>query len=417
MIMMEKVMSFMTDSVAPKMNKITRNPYVSSVQDAILTSMPLIFIGTIGTILDTIREAFPSFPNCSGFATFSFNLISLFLAFLIPSFIMEKKKQRRTRNQAGLAGLALFIMVICPVIEEGNFTIAFKALGAGGMIAAIVTGIFVGFVMSLFGKIRLFKEDSAIPDFVTVWFDTLIPILVLLLIGWILTSVIGLNLLEVITSFFAPLVNFGETFWGFVLINFLAMAFLYSFGLSTWVLYSVMSVIALTGISANEAAAAAGMAATNIHVYEVTWIMTIGGGGATFALSIMMCFMAKSKRLKLMGKTCIVPSIFNINEPLVYGTPMAFNPILMIPMWLCGFILPCITWVVFNLSLVPIPTKVFQMWYLPKFIFAFFSTGSIRGTLLAVVLFAVSWVIYWPFFKVYDNQVCKEEAAALEAEN
>ncbi|MCI8598411.1 MAG: PTS sugar transporter subunit IIC [Lachnospiraceae bacterium] len=414
---MEKVMSFMTDSVAPKMNKITRNPYVSSVQDAILTSMPLIFIGTIGTILDTIREAFPSFPNCSGFATFSFNLISLFLAFLIPSFIMEKKKQRRTRNQAGLAGLALFIMVICPVIEEGNFTIAFKALGAGGMIAAIVTGIFVGFVMSLFGKIRLFKEDSAIPDFVTVWFDTLIPILVLLLIGWILTSVIGLNLLEVITSFFAPLVNFGETFWGFVLINFLAMAFLYSFGLSTWVLYSVMSVIALTGISANEAAAAAGMAATNIHVYEVTWIMTIGGGGATFALSIMMCFMAKSKRLKLMGKTCIVPSIFNINEPLVYGTPMAFNPILMIPMWLCGFILPCITWVVFNLSLVPIPTKVFQMWYLPKFIFAFFSTGSIRGTLLAVVLFAVSWVIYWPFFKVYDNQVCKEEAAALEAEN
>ena len=99
--MMEKTMSYMTDKVAPKMNKITRNPYVSSVQDAILTTMPLIFIGTIGTILDTIREAFPNFPNCSGFATFSFNLISLFLAFLIPSFIMEKKKQRRTRNQAG----------------------------------------------------------------------------------------------------------------------------------------------------------------------------------------------------------------------------------------------------------------------------------------------------------------------------
>ena len=408
--MMEKTMSYMTDKVAPKMNKITRNPYVSSVQDAILTTMPLIFIGTIGTILDTIREAFPNFPNCSGFATFSFNLISLFLAFLIPSFIMEKKKQRRTRNQAGLAGLAMFIMVICSVVEDGNFTVPFKALGAGGMIAAIVTGIFVGFVMSQFGKIRLFKEDSAIPDFVTVWFDTLLPIMALMLFGWILTSVIGLNLLETITNFFAPLVNFGETFWGFVLINFLAMSFLYSFGLSTWVLYSVMSVIALTGIAANEAAVAAGMAATHIHVYEVTWIMTIGGGGATFALSIMMCFLAKSKRLKLMGKTCFVPSIFNINEPLVYGTPIAFNPILMIPMWICGFILPCITWAAFSLSMVPIPTKVFQMWYLPKFIFAYFSTGSIRGTLLAIVLFVVSWLVYWPFFKVYDNQLCKEEA-------
>ena len=89
---MQKFMGFMTDKVAPKMNVITRNPYVSAVQDAILTTMPLIFIGTIGTVLDTIREAFPAFPNCSGFSTFSFNLLSLFLAFLIPSFIMEKKK-------------------------------------------------------------------------------------------------------------------------------------------------------------------------------------------------------------------------------------------------------------------------------------------------------------------------------------
>lgn len=410
--MMDQVMNFMTDKVAPKMNRITRNPYISAVQDAILTAMPLIFIGTIGTVLDTIREAFPSFPNCSGFSTFSFNLLSLFLAFLIPSFIMEKKKQRRTRNQAGLAGLSLFMMVICPVIEDGNFTVSFKALGAGGMIAAIVTGIFVGFVMSSFGKLHLFKEDSAIPDFVTVWFDTLIPILLLLLLGWIVTAVLGLNMLEIITNFFLPLVNFGETFWGFVLINFLTMAFLYSFGISTWVLYSVMSVICLTGIAANEAAVAAGMAASNIHVYEVTWIMTIGGGGATFALSVMMCFLAKSKRLKLMGKTCFVPSIFNINEPLVYGTPIAFNPILMIPMWLCGFVIPCITWAAFKLQMVPIPTKVFQMWYLPKFIFAYFSTGSFRGAVLAVVLFAVSWIIYWPFFKVFDNQLCREEAAA-----
>ena len=411
---MQKFMGFMTDKVAPKMNVITRNPYVSAVQDAILTTMPLIFIGTIGTVLDTIREAFPAFPNCSGFSTFSFNLLSLFLAFLIPSFIMEKKKQRRTRNQAGLAGLSLFIMIICPVIADDKFTVSFKALGAGGMIAAIFTGVFVGWVMSAFGKLHLFKEDSAVPDFVTVWFDTLIPILLILLVGWIATSVAGLNILELITNFFMPLVNFGETFWGFVLVNFLTMAFLYSFGISTWVLYSVMSVICLTGIAANEAAVAAGAAATNIHVYEVTWIMTIGGGGATFALSIMMCFLAKSKRLKLMGETCFIPSIFNINEPLVYGTPIVFNPILMIPMWLCGFILPCITWAAFKLSLVPIPTKVFEMWYLPKFIFAYFSTGSLRGVLLAVVLFAVSWVIYWPFFKVYDRQVCQEEAASLE---
>ena len=158
------------------------------------------------------------------------------------------------------------------------------------------------------------------------------------------------------------------------------------------------------------AAAAAGEAATHIHCYEVTWIMTIGGGGATLALAIMMAFMSKSQRLRVMGKTCLVPSIFNINEPLVYGTPVAFNAILMLPMWICGLVIPIITWFVFKLGLVPLPTSVFQLWYLPKPIFAYFSTGSISGAILCLVLFAISWIIYYPFFKVYDNQCLKEES-------
>lgn len=407
---MNKFMDFVSGVLAPKLNKITQNAYVAAVQDAILTTMPLIFIGTIGTILDTIREAFPSFPECSGFASFSFSLLSLFLAFLIPAFIMEKKDHKRTRNQAGLAGISLFIMAICPEISDDIFSIEFNALGSGGMIAAIVTGIFVGAVMSTFSRLKLFKEDSPIPDFVTVWFDTLIPILFCMFVGWILTSVLNINLLHAINNFFLPLVNFGETFWGFVLINFLSMAFLYSFGISTWCLYGVMSVIALTGIDANIAAAAAGEAATHIHCYEVTWIMTIGGGGATLALAIMMAFMSKSQRLRVMGKTCLVPSIFNINEPLVYGTPVAFNAILMLPMWICGLVIPIITWFVFKLGLVPLPTSVFQLWYLPKPIFAYFSTGSISGAMLCLVLFAISWIIYYPFFKVYDNQCLKEES-------
>lgn len=406
---MQKFMDYMTEVVAPKLNKITKNPYIAAVQDAILATMPLIFIGTIGTILDTIREAFPSFPECSGFASFSFSLLSVFLAFLIPAFIMEKKDQRRTRNQAALAGIALFIMVICPTIADGVFSVQWKALGSGGMIVAIITGCFVGAVMSGFGKLRLFDEDSAIPDFVTVWFDTLIPILLCLFVGWLLTSVFKVDLLSVINSIFLPLLNFGETFWGFVLINFLAMTFLYSFGISTWCLYGVTSVLALTGIDANIAAAAAGQAATHLNIYEVTWIMTIGGTGATLGLCIMMAFMAKSKRLKLMGKTCLVPSIFNINEPLVYGTPICFNAILMVPMWAQGIINSIITWFAFKGGLVPVPTKVFQLWYLPKPIYAFFSTGSIAGAILCLVLFAVSWIIYYPFFKAYDKQCLAEE--------
>ena len=414
---MDQFMTWMTERFAPRMNRLARNAYVAALQDAILTTMPLIFIGTFATIMDVVRELVPSWPDFSAFNTYTFGLLSLFLAFLIPYSLMEKKKQKQTRRQAGLAGIAFFMMIISPEFTDGNIVVKFSALGAGGMIAAIVAGVFVGFVMSSFGKLHLFKEDSALPDFVTVWFDTLIPISLIIVVGWVLVTLMGWNIFDMITNFFMPLVSLGESFGGFVILNFLSMAFLYSFGISTWVLYPILSVVALSGIAANMDAAAAGMAAVNIHVYEVTWIMTIGGGGATFALAIILCFLSKSHRLKMMGKTVIGPSIFNINEPLVYGTPITFNPILMIPMWIAGLVCPIITWLTFYFGLVPIPTRVFEMWYLPKFIFAYFSTGSIRGTVLAVVLFAVSWLIYYPFFKVYDKQVYEEEQAALKQES
>lgn len=407
---MIRFIEWMTNVFAPKMNKIAKNVYLSSLQDAILTTMPLIFIGTFATILDIIKEIIPSFPDFSALGSFTFGLLSLFLSFLVPYTIMEKKKLRQTRKQAGLAGIAFFLMIINPVFESGNILFKTSALGGGGMIAAIVAGLFVGFVMSLFGKLHFFDEESAIPDFVTVWFDTLIPIFLIIMVGWLLGFQLQINIFDAITNLFMPLISLGQTFYGFVLVNFFTMAFLYSFGISTWVLYPVMSVICLSGIAANADLVAAGQLATNIHVYETTWIMTIGGGGATLSLAFMLCFLAKSKRLRLLGKATIVPSIFNINEPLVYGTPIAFNPILMIPMWINGFVMPIITYLAFSLGFVPIPTSVFQMWYLPKFIFAFFSTGSIKGTILAIILFAVSWVIYYPFFKIYDKQIVAEEA-------
>ena len=48
---MKKFMDWMTNKFAPKMNKLARNPWIASVQDAILTAMPMIFIGSFTTIL------------------------------------------------------------------------------------------------------------------------------------------------------------------------------------------------------------------------------------------------------------------------------------------------------------------------------------------------------------------------------
>lgn len=406
---MQKLMDWMTNVFAPKMNKIARNPWLAAVQEAILAAMPVILIGSFATIFGILREYIPSLPDLTMLSNFSFGLIGLFLAYLVPATIMEKKKHRKTAKQAGMAGIALFLMFIYPTLDEaGNFIVPMSNFGSAGMLSALVAGILVAAVMNQFAKHSFFKEDTALPDFITVWFDTLIPITICLVFGWVVTFVLDISLFDVVTNIFSPFIAIGQSFWGFVLLNFIGYTFLYTFGISTWIIYPVTSVITLQAIGANIDAVAAGGEATFIHTAEACNLFLIGGGGTTLALGIML-LMAKSNRLKAVGRASIVPSICNINEPLVYGAPIAFNPILMVPMWIIGLIGPIITWFALDLGFVPIPAQVFNFWYLPSPIVGYLVTGSISGTILVLIIFAISWIIYYPFFKVYDNQCVAEE--------
>lgn len=108
----------------------------------------------------------------------------------------------------------------------------------------------------------------------------------------------------------------GDSFLGFVVLYFFGYTFLYTFGISTWVIYPIESALILQGIAANQAAVAAGNAASVINADGVSYYFTLGGGGCTLALGLMMLFMAKSKKCKVIGKASLVPNLCNINEPL-----------------------------------------------------------------------------------------------------
>lgn len=401
---MDSLMNWMTNVFAPKVNKISRNPWLASVQESILTAMPFVFIGSFATVFSVFKESFDWLPDLSNISNFSFGLFSLFLAYLIPYSLMEKKKHQKIKKQSGLAGLAFFLIIVQPIFtDDGSISIVFANLGTGGMIASLIAGLFVGFVMNLFTKISFFKEDTTIPDFITIWFDTLIPITILLLIGSFLAFNLDLNIFDLIYQLFTPFLSIGQSFWGFVLLNFIGYSFLYTFGISTWVIYPITSAICLQGMGDNIALVAAGQAAEFIHTSETTNLFLIGGGGCTLALNIMMLF-AKSKRLRIVSRAALIPSLCNINEPLIFGAPVSFNPLLMVPMWIMGLIGPAITYIVLQIGLVPIPSAVFSLWYIPSPIVGYFVTGSISGAILVLVLFAISWVVFYPFYKAYDKQ-------------
>ncbi|WP_152657930.1 PTS sugar transporter subunit IIC [Oceanobacillus sp. CFH 90083] len=406
---MKKFIAYMNRSFAPKMNKITRNAWISAIQESIMGVLPLILVGSLITLIMILNDFIPNMPNLQPISDFSFGLMSLFISFLIPYFVMEKLKKSDRKLVAGLTGTAMFFLVLSPSFnDEGQIIFSFERFGASGMFVAIIIGLLVGVVFHQSSKVSFFKETSSLPDFIIIWFDTIIPITILLLAGWFATILGNFDLYASIISLFEPLINIGQSFVGFVLICFIT-AFLYSFGISSWALMPVAFPIIISGIEQNARQLSRGLEPSLIHTQETlaAWIL-IGGVGATLPLVIIMLG-AKSKHLKAISRVTIIPSIFNINEPVVFGAPIAFNPILMIPMWLNAIIIPAITYIVLSLGVIAIPAEVMQLWYLPVGVSTYLVNTDLRGLVLLLINIVISFIIWYPFVKVYDNQKVMEE--------
>jgi len=411
---MKKLVSWLENSFSPSMRKINNNVWVTTLKDSILQVLPFILLGSLFCIL---AIWFPVFWTPFGW---TMGMLSLFIAFLIPFNLMEKKGLRKQRLIGGMANLVLFLIVITPqVVADGTIGFGHDALGAGGMFIAIFCGVFTGIIMSAFGKFSFFKEDSVIPDFVRAWFDAMLPIGIVVSAGWIMVDILHLDIYNAILAIFQPIAGFMETWYGFVLIMFV-YTFLYSMGISSWVLTPVTRPVLLAAITANIAMAASG-AAVSAHELNVVTSETIystylwvGGIGCTLPLVIMM-LRSKAKFVKAIGTASLVPGIFNINEPVVFGA-IAWNPIMMIPMWLQGIILPSIVWIFTKIiPLAPIPTVVFDAWYMPFPLATWFTTRSASALILLVVVIVVASLIWYPFFKTFEKQKLEEEAAAEAA--
>jgi PTS system cellobiose-specific IIC component len=416
---MKKLINWLETSFSPKMSKINNNVWVVAIKDSIMQTLPFIFLGSIFCMLAILNDYFPSLPSFWTPYAWTIGKISLFVAFLIPFNLMEKKRLRKQRFIAGMSSLVLFLIVVTPQVQVDK-VIGFgdSSLGAGGMFVAIFCGVFTGFIMSLFGKFSFFKEDSVIPDFVRAWFDSMLPIAIVVCTGWIIVLLMKVDLYNIVLAIFMPLSKFIESPIGFIAIMFI-YCFLYSMGISSWVLTPVTSPVFLAAITANIAFAKAGTATvSNLNLVTSSTIYSaylwVGGIGCTLPLVIML-MLSKSRKLSALGKACLVPGIFNINEPVVFGA-VAWNPLLMLPMWLQGIILPLITYIFTKvIPLAPIPKIQFDLWYCPFPIATWFTTGSFRGIMLLIICVVVSSAIWYPFFRAYEAQEIAEEATIEKA--
>lgn len=249
----------------------------------------------------------------------------------------------------------------------------------------------------------------------------MIPGAVILTITWLIRSVAGFDVNAALLSLFEPLTNIlGNNLLGVLLPMFL-IHLLWSFGIHGMsIVGAVVRPMWLIMFDENAKALADGTAATQLpyiapeQFYQ--WTVTIGGAGATIVVSVLFIFFCKSKFLKEVGRFSIIPGIFNINEPMIFGAPMMLNPYMFIPFNLVPLVLTIISYFAVKLEMVNRFT-VLPTWTLPAPIGGYLSAGNDwRVVILIMINTLIAFIIYYPFVKAYDKKMLSDEQSRGENE-
>lgn len=352
-------------------------------------------------------------------------IVSLGLAY---SFAVNEKEDGIS---AAVLSLISFLVVSPSSVtsETGDVVggvIARGWTGGNGIITAIIMGIFTGYVYTFFMKrdIRI-KMPAGVPAGVSNAFSALIPGLVIVVTSGILYQIcyVGANksLTEVIFSIIqVPLQGLTDSF-GAGLIIVALMGILFWAGLhGPNIIMGVMSPILTANSLDNQAIVDAG---TQLTLANGAKIMTpqfidlfvkFGGTGLTLGLVISSLIAAKSKQMREISKLSLVPGIFNINEPLIFGLPIVYNPIMLVPFIVTPIIALIITYVSIVTGFLAPFSAVQVPWTTPTLISGFL-VGGWQGIVVQIAITAVSVAMYYPFVKRQDKVSLEQEKAAMTA--
>jgi len=417
--------------LVPPLGTLASNIYLQAVRDAfIIFTLPLIIAGSLFLII-----ANPPFPFLDNLVSnyknailvpfqLSFGLMALFLAFGVAYSLAQ---YRRTEPvQPGILAMVLFLVATVPVTDLTTLKLGdiLPYLGGQGLLVAILIGIMTTEVMRWFRGSRFtIRLPKSVPKNVTRAFEALVPTLLLLTLVWGLewfvsshtVSIDGKNaqltLPILLMQVFKPLVAVQDSYPA-ALAEIVLMMLLWSVGIHGMnIVTAIAAPFWFTTLASNATGGHGIVTEPFFHIFA-----HLGGSGATWPLVVYM-LLSRSAQLRTVGKIALGPAIFNINEPVTFGVPMALNPLMMIPFVLVPVIIVTINYLVFSVGLVHVPV-VIQPFTVPLGISGFVATGGdIRGSILQFFDLAVSALIYFPFFRAWERiLVAREEDASQHSQ-
>ena len=409
----------------PFFEKISRNIYLRAIRDGFIAAIPIILFSSIFILVTYV-------PNVFGFTwsktmegilmkpyNYTMGIVGFIVAGTTAKSLTDSfnRKLEKT-NQINfistmMAAMCGFLFLAADPAKEGGFLSGF--MGTKGLLTAFLAAFVTVIVYNFFIKRDItIKMPKEVPPNISQVFKDIFPLsavmIILYALDLIVRGTVHTNVANGILKIFEPLFTAADG-WVGVTIIFGAFAFFWFVGIhGPSIVEPAIAAITYANLEANLHLIQAGEHADKVITPGTQmFVVTMGGTGATLVVPFMFMWLTKSKRNKAIGRASVVPTFFGVNEPILFGAPLVLNPVFFIPfifapianVWIFKFFVDVLGMNSFS---------IFLPWTTPGPLGIVMGTGfAFWSFVLAIVLIVVDVIIYYPFVKVYDEQILEEE--------
>lgn len=413
----------LTDSVMKISGMISDNIYIQAIVKGITAVLPAIIIGSVFTLLVNLQfQPYQDFIKSTGIKIalsipndYTMGIIALLMSFAISYNLANSFEEDGVAS--GILSVCSFLILIPLTTVDGAKAMPTNWIGAKGMFTAMLVALISGKIFLFLKKKGItIKMPEGVPEATVRAFSALIPGFII--IGTFLIIRVLFNITPygtfsqaVFSIIQTPLQGITDSVWAIIL-AYLLSNLVWFFGIHGIVVISLIEPLLIALDLENVASPGMHIVGKNFtNVYA-----GMSGSGITIGLALIMLFTARSARYKTISKIGTIPCLFCVNEPIVFGVPIVYNPILLIPFILTPIISIIIAYTLTSIGILPVLSGIQLPWSTPIVLLGFM-LGGWRVALYQVGLIGLAMLMYWPFFRILDKKAYAEEHSLIEKDN
>ena len=410
--------AFMSKYLTPLANKMDKQVHLSAIKKSMVALTPLLIIGSFCLIPEAIPNMIgESHPisvwilNNLDIIYIPYNVGMALMSVYVTAFIAYHLANSYKQDVPGSISMAMiaYLMMAVQYTEDGGIDTTF--FGPKGLFASMFAAIIA---VELFrwckNKHFTIKMPESVPDFVSRSFE-MIPISVIIIGFFLIVRIICVNVFNtmpplIFTNLLSPLVGSMDNPFAYTFLRML-QCLLFFFGIHPSVLSPITSPISTQFLAENVAAQQAGLALPHFFCPgPESAFGNFTGTGVTFGL-VFWCLLSKNKALKQIGRVALIPALFGINEPILFGAPVVLNPIFFIPYVIFGGLIGSFgAWAMY----VGIMAKsIYTPPYVGVFLEGYLTNLDFMSIFVNAAQMLASVLIWYPFFKIYEKRYGQKE--------